>query len=97
MKYCIQHPERKATHTLTSGNDTFLHDRIMEAITESVRAQVEEAVKVVLARAKEDLDRRVPEIVAGVSLRAMERISMERLGPELVIHVRLDDNRTPRI
>jgi len=42
-------------------------------------------------QAKERMDRRIPEIVAGVSLRVMKGVSMETLHNTLMIKIKMDD------
>jgi hypothetical protein len=66
-----------------------------DIIARSVRSEVEKAVAVAVENAKRELDRRVPEIVAGLSIKLMERVSMTRLQNELCIHISLEDKRTP--
>ena len=61
-----------------------------ETVRRAVKAQVDEAVKNAVARAKDELERRIPQIVAGLSIQVMERVSMETLGRELVIRVEMD-------
>ena len=63
-----------------------LKDNIEAVIT----MEVAEAVKLAIAKAKSDLDRRVPEIVAGLVIRVMQRVSMESLRDELLIHIRME-------
>ena len=61
-----------------------------ETIRRAVELQVDAAMKNAVARAKDELERRIPEIVAGLSIQVMERVSMETLGRELVIRVEMD-------
>jgi hypothetical protein len=63
---------------------------IQPAIENVLKSQIEEEVKIAIANAKYQLDKRIPEIVAGLSIRVMNRISMESLRDEIVIHVRMD-------
>jgi len=56
-------------------------------IAEAINVLIEEAVKDAVEKAKVDLDRRIPEIVAGLSIRVMRNVQM-RYGPdEIVIRV----------
>jgi len=63
---------------------------IEEAIRQAVKIEIERAVKTATENAKAELDRRVPEIVAGLAIKVMEHVSMERLQNELLIHVRME-------
>lgn len=60
---------------------------IEEAIRRAVKMEIDRAVKTETENAKAELDRRVPEIVAGLAIKIMEHVSMERLQNELLIHV----------
>ena len=56
-------------------------------VAEAINNLIEEAVKDAVEKAKVDLDRRIPEIVAGLSIRVMRNVQM-RYGPdEIVIRV----------
>jgi len=68
---------------------TAIEDAIKRGVEMEIARAVEEATK----RAKEDLDRRIPAIVAGLSIQILERISMERLRDELLIHVSMPKTR----
>ena len=68
---------------------TAIEDAIKRGVEMEIARAVEEATK----RAKEELDRRVPAIVAGLSIQILERVSMERLRDELLIHVSLLGSR----
>ena len=63
---------------------------IQPAIENVLKSQIEEEVKIAIANAKYQLDKRIPEIVAGLSIRVMNRISMESLRDEILIHVPMD-------
>lgn len=66
-----------------------------KAISQAVKIEIERAVKTATENAKAELDRRVPEIVAGLAIKIMEHVSMERLQNELLIHVRMDSANAP--
>ena len=60
-------------------------------IAEAINVLIEEAVKDAVEKAKVDLDRRIPEIVAGLSIRVMKNVQM-RYGPsEIVIRVAMGE------
>lgn len=63
----------------------------IEIIKQAVKIEVEREVKKAIEAAKDELDRRVPEVVAGLSIKIMERVSFERMQNELVIHVQMPD------
>jgi len=67
---------------------------IEKAIEQAMRSEIEKAVAVAVQNAKNELDRRVPEIVAGLAIKLMERVSMTRLQNELCIHISLEDKRS---
>jgi len=66
-----------------------MKDIIAGAIGDAIEVEVTRAVK----EAKLRLDRRVPEVVAGLLFRVMKNVRMETLGPELVIRIRWEDKR----
>ena len=60
-------------------------------IAEAINVLIEEAVKDAVEKAKVDLDRRIPEIVAGLSIRVMRNVQL-RYGPdEIVIRVAMGE------
>ncbi len=65
-------------------------DSIVSSVQAVIKMQIEEAVKIAINNAKYELDRRIPEIVAGIAIHAMKRISMESLRDEIVIHIRME-------
>jgi hypothetical protein len=66
---------------------------IEEAIGKAVKMEIDRAVKTATENAKAELDRRVPEIVAGLAINVMKSVSMERLRNELLIHVRMENHQ----
>jgi hypothetical protein len=62
-----------------------LESAIQEVLRQEIEKEVAEAVK----EAKARLERRIPEIVAGVALHVQKRLSIDRLQDEIVIHVKL--------
>lgn len=58
-----------------------------EAIEQAVKVEIEAAVKTATENAKVELERRVPEIVAGLVIRVMDSVRMEMHQHELVIYV----------
>lgn len=65
--------------------------KLEQIILKAVQTAVEDEVKKIVEQAKERLDRRIPEIVAGVSLRVMKGVSMETLHNTLMIKIKMDD------
>ncbi len=71
--------------TIPTQEDLFMN-AIRQAITEATEAAVDQAIR----EAQDQIAGRLSEITAGVALRVMQQISMERIGPELLIHVKID-------
>ena len=65
--------------------------KLERIILKAIQTAVEDEVKKIVEQAKERLDRRIPEIVAGVSLRVMKGVSMETLHNTLMIKIKMDD------
>ena len=63
---------------------------IADAIAKAVQAGVEMEVKKLIERAKASLEGRVSEIAAGVTIRLMKHVSMEVIGPELVMRIQME-------
>ena len=60
-------------------------------IAEATNVLIKEVVKDAVEKAKVDLDRRIPEIVAGLSIRVMRNVQL-RYGPdEIVIRVAMGE------
>ena len=78
------------TKTVGESFGKIQNDIILTVIKQALESQIEDAVKVATENAKEELDRRIPEIVAGVSIKLMDRVRMERLQHELCIHIKYD-------
>ena len=66
---------------------------LTRSIEDAIQLEIERAVKTAVDNAKAELTRRVPEIVAGLAIRIMQRVSMESLRDELIIHVRMDNTK----
>lgn len=64
-------------------------DIINDAVHHAVQAEVTKAV----ANAKAELDRKIPEIVGGITIHIAQQLSMQTIGHELIIRIRLDDLR----
>ena len=60
-----------------------------EIVKAGVQLRVKQEVQKAVDQAKLDLERRIPEIVAGVSLELMEYVRMETLQNELVVRISL--------
>lgn len=66
--------------------ETF-EETIRMATTVQVNKQVNKAVKEAIERAKIELDRKIPEIVAGLSLQFASHIRLETMQNEVVVHI----------
>ncbi len=66
-------------------------DALERAINSAVRDEIEREVTKAVEEAKERVSRRIPEIVAAVSLRVHQVFSYERGNAEMLIHVRIED------
>ena len=64
--------------------------QIQEVVAAAIKAEIDSEVKKAVEVAKRELDRRIPELVSGIAIRVMERVSMERMGNDLVIHVKVE-------
>jgi hypothetical protein len=64
----------------------FLESAIHTAVKQEIERVTNDAIK----KAQAEISNRVPEIVAAISLQVASRYSMENLGHELLIHVKLE-------
>lgn len=62
---------------------------IKAAIDHVLKEEVEKEVKALVEQARERLEKRIPEMVAGLALRVQKNFSVERLGETLHIRVSL--------
>ena len=65
-------------------------ETLPKLIEKAVFREVELLVAEYVREAQARMAQRIPEIVASVSLRVHKQISIERMGTDLVIHVRVD-------
>ncbi len=63
---------------------------IMNAIRKAIQDATEAAVEECIREAQDKIAARCAEITAGVALHVMNVISMERMGQDLVIHVKME-------
>ena len=63
---------------------------LVKAIEVEIEKQVHGLVVKKMADAKAELDKEVAKIVATVSLQVFKLVSYERLGPDLVIRVKME-------
>ena len=61
-----------------------------EAVKQAIKAEIERAVKIETEKAKAELDARIPQIVAGLAIKVMKYVSVERLRDELLIKIRME-------
>ena len=64
-----------------------------DAVKKAIEFEVEKVTKELVEKAKEELSKRIPQIVAGMSIKMMEHVSMRHMGTELIISVKMDDNQ----
>ena len=62
-------------------------------IAEAINNLIEEAVKDAVEKGKVDLERRIPEIVAGLSIRVMKNVQMRYGQDEIVIRVAMEGRK----
>ena len=72
---------------MTEHKDNFLYRFLDEAVRHEANAIAEDAVK----RAKEELERRLPEIVASVTVSVMQMTQMEVLKDRIVFTIQKKD------
>jgi len=65
-------------------------ERFMNAIKQAITEATEAAVSECIADAQNKIAAKLSEITAGVALRVMQQVSMERMGPDLHIIVKLE-------
>ena len=66
-----------------------LERAIRSAVDAEIKAEVDKAVEEACARVKN----RIPDIIASVTLRVHKVFSYQRVGDEMLIHVKLEDGR----
>jgi hypothetical protein len=67
-----------------------IEDSFTKAIKKAIDMEIEEAVKIATSKARDELEKRIPEIVSGISIRIMKRVNIERMADELVIHIKIE-------
>ena len=72
-------------------DNTPFTSEFLKAVHSAIYDEVESAVESALDEAKLKLDDEIPKIVAGLGLKMIEGVSMERNGSELLIHVDMGD------
>lgn len=77
----------KTINNMTEQKDNFLYRFLDEAVRHEANAIAEDAVK----RAKEELERRLPEIVASVTVSVMQMTQMEVLKDRIVFTIQKKD------
>ena len=66
---------------------------IQLAVTEAIKREIEAEVTKAVEEAKARLQRRIPEIVAGIAIKTMEYVSMETMGNNLKIMVMMREKQ----
>ena len=61
-----------------------------QVIKQAIDLEIRKSVEVAVENAKKELDRRIPEIVAGLAIKIMKNVKLEEYNTELVIHIRMD-------
>ncbi len=72
---------------ILSGDIKSNEDLLGRAIQDAIKQEIERAVIAAVDAARDTIATRIPEIVAAVALRTMHHLSMERMGPDLLIRV----------
>ena len=65
---------------------------ITQAISAAISHEIELAIKHAIENAKNELNDKIPQIIASISLKVMSEVAYERMGNELIIHVKTDGN-----
>ena len=63
------------------------------AVTQAIKREIEAEVTKAVEEAKARLQRRIPEIVAGVAIQAMQVVDFNRLGDTLHIKVLIGEKK----
>lgn len=70
--------------------NSMIEDNITKAVKQAIEISIEQVVKTAIQNAKNELDTRIPEIVAGVAIKTMKVISFDSFDNKLVISVHLN-------
>lgn len=64
-----------------------MNSEFEQIVAEAIKVEIEKAVKSAVERAKAELMTKIPELVAGMSLKVMRNVSVDRYGEEIRITV----------
>ena len=65
-------------------------DWLKPQIEKAINAEIQTITEKLIKDAQEELNRKIPQIVAGVALEVYKHFSMERMGDDLLIKVQLE-------
>lgn len=63
-------------------------DTLAKVIEEEMNRQIEYLVRTAVGNAQQELERKIPELVAGLLIRGQRHINMESLRDELIVHIK---------
>ena len=66
-------------------------DEVPEFIKKSIEYSIEREVELIIENAKKEIEKRRPEIIAGIILKAQKMISFERLETEIILKVKIEE------
>ncbi len=70
-------------------------DRLLSAMVAALKSETEKIANEVLEEAKALFERRYRERIASVSASVANFYSIERLGAEILVRVKIDETRKP--
>lgn len=66
---------------------------IVDGFSNEIKRQLEEQIDEELGKVRQRLQDKSKEIIAGISIRLMENITLERMGTDLVIRIQNFEKR----
>lgn len=67
-------------------------DTLKRLINEAIEKHIEEEVAAAIEEAKQRVEAKIPQIVAGVTLQVFKAFDIEHMADRLLITVRLEQN-----
>ena len=65
-------------------------DKLEKLINAAIQTLIDQEVRLAVEDAHRRIDNKIPDIIAGVSLRVLKQFSVAHLNDEMVIHVRIE-------
>lgn len=65
-------------------------EEIRAAINYGIQREIDKIVEEAVSDAKKEVERVIPQLIGGAAIQIQELVRFDRIGPELVIHVKLD-------